>query len=76
MFELYPGAHAVNPGSFFPAKEQCVPTVTDTAHMSGLLDSYEIGISFHPSASFDTQNGELTFGGVDPTKYVGNLRYT
>lgn len=63
-------------GSFFPAKDRCVPTVTDTAHMSGLLDNYEIGISFHPSNSIDNKNGELTFGGIDDSKYDGNLYYT
>ncbi|RPD60618.1 acid protease [Lentinus tigrinus ALCF2SS1-7] len=65
-------------GSFFPDRTKCVPTVTDTAYASGLLSNYMISFSFRPSATLDTidnKHGELTFGGVDVTKYKGKLDF-
>ena len=41
----------------------------------GLLDNYSIGISFEPSQSMDNANGELTFGGVDESKFMAPLNY-
>ncbi|KAI9068199.1 aspartic peptidase A1 [Trametes sanguinea] len=55
--------------------DQCDYTVTDNAWNMGLLDAYEVGISFGPTQSLDEKNGELTFGGVDRTKFHGSLKY-
>lgn len=49
--------------------------MTDTAWDLGLLDSYELGISFSPSQYVDQKNGEMTFGGVDRSKFDGDLSY-
>ncbi|RPD60612.1 aspartic peptidase A1 [Lentinus tigrinus ALCF2SS1-7] len=70
------GPEGLTFGSFSPDVYKCVPTVTDTAWSSGLLDDYEVGISFRPSNTYDNKNGQLTFGGVDATKYTGELHYT
>ncbi|TFK83046.1 aspartic peptidase A1 [Polyporus arcularius HHB13444] len=51
-------------------------TVTDTAWYSGLLDARVISIFFQPSNTIDSKNGELTFGGIDKTKFRGPLHYT
>ncbi|KAH9914106.1 aspartic peptidase A1 [Fomitopsis serialis] len=53
----------------------CIPTVVDNAYKQGLLEAYEIGISFTPSTTPSEMNGELTFGGVDERKYKGTLTY-
>ena len=52
-----------------------VPTVTDNAWDDGLLTAYEVGISFEPTTAVNVVNGELTFGGVDPSKYTGSIQY-
>lgn len=35
-----------------------------------------MSLSFNPTSSLSTSNGELTFGGTDSTKYTGNISYT
>ena len=50
-----------------------VPTVTDNAFAQGLLASKEVGISFAPTTSTSDPNGQLTFGGVDTSKFTGPL---
>ena len=63
-------------GSFAPDTEKCVPTVIDSAWLGGFLDFYEIGISFQPSDTLVNKNGELTFGGIDKSKFTGPLNWT
>ncbi|KAH9903191.1 aspartic peptidase A1 [Cubamyces lactineus] len=62
-------------GSFPTNPNKCVPTVTDNAWYAGLLDNYEIGVSFQPSQESEDVNGELTYGGVDRTKFKGDIHY-
>ena len=62
-------------GSFVSNKSKCVPTVTDTAWDLGLLNNHAVGISFEPSQQVDNTNGELTFGGVDESKFIQPLSY-
>ena len=50
-----------------------IPTVTDNAISQGLLAAPEVGFFFAPAASSASQNGELSFGGVDSEKIVGPL---
>lgn len=63
-------------GSLFPDATAFVPTVTDNAFRQGLIGSRSIGISFAPTTSLDGDtNGEISFGGVDDSKYIGQLNY-
>ena len=62
-------------GSLFPHKDTCIPTVTDNAFQQGLIPAHEVGISFAPATAFGETNGELTFGGTDPSKFNGPLTY-
>lgn len=50
-----------------------VPTVTDNLFSAGLIGAKQVGISFEPTTSLSVTNGELTFGGVDPSKFNGTL---
>ena len=52
-----------------------IPTVTERAWTLGLLEEYEVGISFAPPTNDSDINGQLTFGGVDETKINGTLTY-
>ena len=62
-------------GTLFPNTSACVPTVTDNAFAQGLIDAHEVGISFAPTTSLETTNGELTFGGIDSSKFTGTLNF-
>ena len=53
-----------------------VPTVTDNAQNLGLLNEYMVVISFEPLNLTNLNNGELTFGVVDHSKFNGTLNYT
>ncbi|KAI0649650.1 family A1 protease [Trametes meyenii] len=53
----------------------CLPTVTDNAFSQGLIPQHLVGISFEPSSSLNNANGELTFGGVDSSKFTGPLNF-
>ncbi|KAH9944890.1 acid protease [Amylocystis lapponica] len=53
----------------------CIPTVTDNAYSQGLISTDEVGISFEPTTSTSSTNGELTFGGTDSSKYTGSINY-
>ncbi|GJE97834.1 aspartic peptidase A1 [Phanerochaete sordida] len=52
-----------------------IPTITDNAWALGLLDAYEVGISFEPPTNTSDANGQLTFGGVDESKFDGSITY-
>lgn len=54
-----------------------VPTVTDNLLQQGTIPVESIGISYIPTTSTtDAANGELTFGGTDPSKFTGEISYT
>ncbi|KIJ66218.1 hypothetical protein HYDPIDRAFT_86415 [Hydnomerulius pinastri MD-312] len=53
-----------------------IPTVTDNLYSEGTIAQTVVGVFFAPTTSDDDTNGELTFGGVDTTKYTGTLTYT
>ena len=50
-----------------------VPTVTDNLFAQGSIASDSIGIFYEPTTDANTVNGELTFGGVDTSKYASCL---
>ncbi|KAI0752473.1 acid protease [Daedaleopsis nitida] len=52
-----------------------VPTVLNTAFTQGLIDANVIGVSFEPATEAEVTNGVLTFGGVDESKFTGELTY-
>ena len=55
--------------------EATVPTVTDNLLAQGLISQEIVGVFFAPTQSEEITNGELTFGGVDTTKFNGNITY-
>ncbi|KAI8989240.1 acid protease [Trametes punicea] len=62
-------------GTLFPDVTECIPTVTDNAFSQGLIPAHEIGIAFAPIQSLESTNGELTFGGIDESKFTGPLTF-
>ncbi|KAM6496767.1 aspartic peptidase A1 [Amanita muscaria] len=64
-------------GTLSPDSSATIPTVTDNAFSSGQIRANKIGVSFEPvqGSSQSSQNGELTWGGVDYTKFIGLIHY-
>lgn len=55
-----------------------VPTIVDNAYGQGLISTKVLGVYFEPisGSSTTSNNGELTLGGVDSSKYSGSITYT
>jgi Eukaryotic aspartyl protease len=47
-----------------------------TVDLKGTIPREEIGVFYAPTTTESSKNGELTFGGVDSTKYTGSITYT
>ncbi|KAI0672026.1 family A1 protease [Trametes maxima] len=62
-------------GTLLPNEKKCIPTVTDNAFVQKLIPEHLVAISFEPSTSAESVNGQLTFGGVDPNKFTGELNF-
>ncbi|GJE99837.1 acid protease [Phanerochaete sordida] len=54
---------------------QSIPTVLDNAWSQHAISEDVIGIAFAPPDSYSDTNGELTFGGVDSSKFKGDLSF-
>lgn len=54
-----------------------VPTFLDNLYKQGSISSEVLGVYFSPESGSDSNdnNGELTLGGVDNSKYTGTLAY-
>ncbi|CAO3668781.1 unnamed protein product [Umbelopsis vinacea] len=55
-----------------------VPTIIDNAYSEGLISTKVLGVYFDPiiGSATTSNNGELTLGGTDSTKYSGSITYT
>ncbi|KAF8622637.1 hypothetical protein AX15_006885 [Amanita polypyramis BW_CC] len=62
-------------GTLLPDSSKTIPTVTDNAFAQGKISANKIGISFEPTTSISIQNGEISWGDVDNTKYTGEINY-
>ncbi|KAH9486239.1 Polyporopepsin [Psilocybe cubensis] len=58
-----------------PATNSLIPTVTDNLFANGVISANEIGISFNPTTVEDNENGEITWGGTDPSKFTGSISF-
>ncbi|KAF9970209.1 hypothetical protein BGZ75_002404, partial [Mortierella antarctica] len=60
-----------------PDHGDTIPTVVDNMYNQGQIGAHEFGISFEPITESDAtqMNGQISFGGVDPSKFTGNITY-
>ncbi|KZT31528.1 family A1 protease, partial [Sistotremastrum suecicum HHB10207 ss-3] len=59
----------------FPGGSSVVPTVTNNLVSQGTIAIEVVGVSFEPTTSDSALNGVLTFGGVDSSKFIGDLTF-
>lgn len=69
------GPNVLTLGSLSPDNNMIARTVTDNLFHQGKIQKNQVAVSFVPTNSIPNVNGELTFGGVDSTKYIGKLHY-
>jgi hypothetical protein len=69
------GPEALTPGTLTNEPNTMIPTVLQNLYTQGVISEIVVGISFEPTNSDNVTNGELTFGGTDPTKYTGTIAY-
>ncbi|KAG1885598.1 aspartic peptidase domain-containing protein [Suillus subluteus] len=55
---------------------ETIPTVTDNLHKQGTISQEVVSVLFEPTTSDSDANGELTFGGTDVSRYIGDIGYT
>lgn len=55
--------------------KKVIPTVTDNLFEQGIIGQKVIAASFEPTNSTLAKNGELTFGGVDTSRFTGEITY-
>lgn len=63
-------------GTLSPGRSTTIPTVTDNLFSQGTISANEIGISFQPTTQLVANNGELTFGGTDSSKFTGSITFS
>ncbi|KAI0653597.1 aspartic peptidase A1 [Cubamyces menziesii] len=79
-FEGFDGVLGLGPGdltigTLSPDKTSLILTVTDNLYFQDIISSYVLSISFEPPIDGPVVNGELTFGGTDPTKFVREILF-
>ncbi|RDB29357.1 Polyporopepsin [Hypsizygus marmoreus] len=79
-FDGFDGILGIGPvgltlGTLSPATNTLIPTVTDNLFSLGTISANQIGISFAPTNTFETLNGELTWGGTDSSKFSGSIGF-
>jgi len=55
--------------------QSTIPTIMTNLCSQGTLPACVLGIQFAPTDVESTENGELTFGGTDSSKYTGSINY-
>ena len=71
------GPSNLSVGTLDPDKSSAVPTVTDSLFQQGKISQNLVALFFQPmnSTSVSTENGEMTFGDTDSSKYTGDIKY-
>ncbi|KAI0768263.1 acid protease [Trametes elegans] len=79
-FEGVDGVLGIGPsgltiGSLSPDTKTAIPTVTDNLFAQGKLSANQVSVSFQPTNQDNNFNGELAFGGIDNSKFIGNINF-
>lgn len=55
--------------------KELIDTVTDALFSQGIITNNIVSVYFEPNVEVGNMNGELSFGGVDNTKIIGDVKY-
>ncbi|KAF9245850.1 aspartic peptidase domain-containing protein [Melanogaster broomeanus] len=62
-------------GTLTNSPSTLIPTVIENLYTQGAIAQMVVSVFFAPTTTQTSTNGELTFGGVDTTKYTSTLTY-
>ncbi|KAG6834414.1 hypothetical protein H0H93_009773, partial [Arthromyces matolae] len=62
-------------GTLSPDTQATIPTVVDTAAAQGLITANAVGVYFEPITSSSQGAGELSYGGANKEKYIGEMAF-
>ncbi|KAJ7354291.1 aspartic peptidase domain-containing protein, partial [Mycena albidolilacea] len=63
-------------GTLSPDSDSLILTVMDNLVSQGTITNNLFGISFLPATIEDDTNGSIAFGGIDRTRFTGEIAYT
>jgi len=63
-------------GTLRNEQDTTIPTVTHNLYSQGIISQEVISIYFTPITGDVPDYGVITFGGTDPVRYTGTIRYT
>lgn len=69
------GPKILSVGTLDPDKSSAIPTVTDNLFQQGKISQNLVALYFEPMNSTSIENGEMTFGDTDSSKYTGEITY-
>ncbi|KAH8099772.1 acid protease [Cristinia sonorae] len=69
------GPNDLTVGTLKPDTKTAIPTVTDNLFSQAVIAQNQVAISFEPTTSLSVENGEITFGGTDSSKFVGSINF-
>ncbi|KAG6848399.1 hypothetical protein H0H93_000532, partial [Arthromyces matolae] len=69
------GPTGLTKGTLNPSKNDTIPTVVDNAKAQGLISANSLGVYFEPYSSPSQGKGELTYGGADKGKFIGEMTF-
>lgn len=54
---------------------KCIWPVTDNLFSQGTISENLVAVSFAPTTTDESENGEVTFGGTDSSKFTGSISF-
>jgi len=69
------GPEILTEGTLNGGADSEIPTVMDNLVSQGMIASNLFALSFEPSEEPVTKNGEITFGGIDSSKFIGAIEW-
>ncbi|KDR68915.1 hypothetical protein GALMADRAFT_77916 [Galerina marginata CBS 339.88] len=69
------GPTCLTVGTLSPSSDCCTNTVTDNLFAQGTISANEVSISMQPSSTLNVSNGEITWGGIDASKFTGAITF-
>ncbi|KAF8124518.1 aspartic proteinase [Boletus edulis] len=69
------GPESLTEGTLTDEPDTLIPTVTQNLYTEGTISEEVVGFFFAPTTTEPSTNGELIFGGTDPSGETGSISY-